>query len=254
MDRRHIETKRVVDRYLRGEMTVREAHDFEQFCLDHPEALRRLPIPVSVKARLSRRPAVDSDTGAFPALPSGAARAAFEAAEEEFEEETASRFRAAGRSRVIIGGLALALVAAVAGLIIYAVQARALSKQIRSMQTEASATQMQAPASVAIYHVRPVRQRPEQATVAPGWFMPPQLLDLYIEVADGRHTQFQVTIDKVDSGRLMQIRRVARDSNRELRLGLNSSAFGPGEYLLKIDGYTWQGQTEDVGWVRLDLR
>ena len=43
----------------------------------------------------------------------------------------------------------------------------------------------------------------------------------------------------------MQLRRIARDSNRELRLALNSSAFGPGDYLLKIDGYNWRGQTED---------
>jgi hypothetical protein len=254
MDRRYIETKRVVDRYLAGKLTVREAHDFEQFCLSHPEALKRMPLPVSVKARLSRRPAVGSDTGTFPASPSSAARAAFEAAEEEFEEETAGRFRAAGRTRVIIGGLALALVVAVAGLIIYALRAGALSKQIQAMQSEAQATQAQAPASVETYHVRPVRQRPEQAVIAPGWSVPPRLLDLYIEVADRRHTEFQITVDSLDDGRLLQVRRITRDSNRELRLALNSSAFGPGEYMLKIDGYTWQGQAEEVGWVRLDLR
>ena len=63
-----------------------------------------------------------------------------------------------------------------------------------------------------------------------------------------------ITIDKVDGGRVMQLRRVARDSNRELRLALNSSAFGPGDYLLKIDGYNWRGQTEAVGWVRSSLQ
>ena len=62
-------------------------------------------------------------------------------------------------------------------------------------------------------------------------------------------TQFQITIDKVDGGRVMQLRRVARDSNRSCASALNSSAFGPGDYLLKFDGYNWRGQTEEVGWV-----
>jgi hypothetical protein len=83
---------------------------------------------------------------------------------------------------------------------------------------------------------------------------PPQWLDLYINVSEGKYTQFMIRIEKVDEGLVMQLRRVARDSNRELRLALNSSAFGPGDYLLKIDGYNWRGQTEDVGWVRISLQ
>ena len=51
----------------------------------------------------------------------------------------------------------------------------------------------------------------------------------------------------------MQIRRIARDSNNEVRIGLNSSAFGPGQYLLKIDGLTWKGQVQDYAWVMLGL-
>ncbi len=80
------------------------------------------------------------------------------------------------------------------------------------------------------------------------------MLDLYIDVSEGKYNQFMITIDKVDGGRVMQLRRVARDSNRELRLALNSSAFGPGDYLVKVDGYNWRGQTEEVGWLRIGLQ
>jgi len=44
------------------------------------------------------------------------------------------------------------------------------------------------------------------------------------------------------------------DSNRELRLSLNSSAFGPGEYRIRIEGYTWRGQRAGAGWVRLVMK
>ena len=60
MDRRYIENEHVVDRYLSGDLTVREARDFEKFCQDNPAFLQALPIPVRLKTRLSRRPVEDS--------------------------------------------------------------------------------------------------------------------------------------------------------------------------------------------------
>jgi hypothetical protein len=259
MDRKYIEAEHIVDRYLSGDLTVREAREFEQYCHDHPEALKAMPIPVRLKARLSRRPAADSETGVFKAIPSSATHAALEASDEGFdveeEEREYSRGPSGGGNRAVFIGLVFALVAAVAGVVAYAVQANSLSKQIRTMERDAKATQMQAAGSTAVYRVQPVRgDKPAKATLALGWMQPPQWLDLYINVSEGKYTQFMIRIEKVDEGLVMQMRRVARDSNRELRLALNSSAFGPGDYLLKIDGYNWRGQTEHVGWVRISLQ
>jgi hypothetical protein len=257
MDRKYIEAEHIVDRYLSGDLTVREAREFEQYCHDHPEALKSMPIPVRLKARLSRRPAADSETGVFKAIPSSATHAALEASDEgidvEEDERDYSRGPSVGGSRTVFIGLVFALVAAVAGVIAYAVQANSLSKQIRAMEREAKSTQMQAAGSTAVYRVEPVRGKPSKATLALGWMRPPQWLDLYIDVSEGKYTQFMIRVEKVDEGLVMQMRRVARDSNRELRLALNSSAFGPGDYLFKIDGYNWRGQTEDVGWIRINL-
>ncbi|HET9444789.1 MAG TPA: hypothetical protein VFO35_00920 [Steroidobacteraceae bacterium] len=259
MDRKYIEAEHIVDRYLSGDLTVREAREFEQYCHDHPEALKAMPIPVRLKARLSRRPAADSETGVFKAIPSSATHAALDASDEgidvEEEEREYSRAQPIGGNRMVFIGLVLALVAAVAGLIAYAIQANSLSTQLRTVQREAKAMQMTAAGSTATYRVEPVRGgKPSQATLALGWMQPPQWLDLYIDVSEGKYTQFMIRVEKVDEGLVMQLRRVARDSNRELRLALNSSAFGPGDYLLKIDGYNWRGQTEAVGWVRINLQ
>ena len=258
MDRKYIEAEHIVDRYLSGDLTVREAREFEQYCQDHPEALKAMPIPVRLKARLSRRPAADSETGVFKAIPSSASHAALEAADEGFDEEEEKRQYssgpAIGGNRTVFIGLVFALVAAVAGVVAYAVQANSLSKQLRTVQREAKAMQMQAAGSTATYRVEPVRGRPEKPTLALGWMQPPQWLDIYIDVSEGKYTQFMIRVEKVDEGLVMQLRRVARDSNRELRLALNSSAFGPGDYLFKIDGYNWRGQTEAVGWIRINMK
>lgn len=260
MDRSYIDREHIVERYLAGDLTVREARQFEQFCRDHPEALKEMPIPVRLKARLARRPAEHSETGMFQAIPSSATHAAIEATAEGFdledEVETRARESAFGATAVklVIASLVLALAGAVAGLMSYASKARSAAEQLEALRQEWRSTQMQPPGRVQRYRVQPVRIQPSQPTLTIGWPIPPELVDLHIDVSEGKFTQFLITIDKVDGGRIMQIRRIARDSNREVRLGLNSSAFGPGEYLLKLDGYNWRGQTQEVGWVRLDLQ
>jgi hypothetical protein len=259
VDRKYIESEHIVDRYLSGELTVREAREFEQYCVDNPQALRDMPIPVRIKARLSKRPSQESETGVFKAIPSSVTRAALEASDEglddTFEERgSLSAMVGAGVSRGLMIVLIVALIAAVGGVVVYGMRASALSQELASVRSEVRSSQMQAPGGTSTHRVQPVRARPAQATLALGWLSPPQWLDLRVNVSEGKYTQFQVTIDNVESGKIMQIRRIARDSNKELRLLLNSSAFGPGEYLVKIDGYTWRGQTEDVGWLRLDLK
>jgi hypothetical protein len=87
-----------------------------------------------------------------------------------------------------------------------------------------------------------------------GWPEPPQMLDLYLPIAYSDFTSFAISIDKVDQGRMMVVQRAMPDSNRELRLSLNSSAFGPGEYRIRIEGYTWRGTRVDAGWVRLVIK
>ena len=147
----------------------------------------------------------------------------------------------------------LALIAAVAGLIAYGFHASSLTAQLQQVKRDTRTAQMQPPGSVQTYRVQLSRTKPEQATLALGWLQPPQLLDLQIDATEGKYNAFQITIDRIDGSRVMQIRRIHRDSNRDVRLALNSSAFGPGEFLLRFDGYNWRGQTEEVGWIRLGL-
>lgn len=258
MDRNYIQNEHIIDRYLSGDLMVREAREFEKYCLEHPAFLNEMPIPVRLKARLSRRPVESSETGVFQAIPSSATRAALEVNDEGFdaEEEKSewrSRYSGGGGNRVLVMGLAVALIAALGGLVAYGLHARGLSEKLQQMQRQMKVTQMQAPGGRQKFRLQFSRSQPQQPTLELGWMQPPQLLELNFDASNGAYNAFQITIDKADGSRIMQIHRVARDSNKELRLVLNSSAFGPGEYLLKFDGYTWRGQLEPVGWARLGL-
>lgn len=260
MDRKYIENEHIVDRYLAGELTVREAREFEKFCLEHPSFLNALPIPVRLKARLARRPLEDSETGIFQAIPSSATHAAVEAADEGFDDDDdrgqwqATTGRGGAGSRALVMVLVLALIGAIGGIVAYGMHANNLERQLRDVKRAMESKQMQAPGNVRTYRVNLSRAKPTEPTLAVGWAVPPQLMDIYVDVMEGKYNTFQITIDKVEGGRVMQLRRIARDSNKELRFSLNSSAFGPGDYLLKFDGYTWRGQPEEIGWIRLGLQ
>jgi len=86
------------------------------------------------------------------------------------------------------------------------------------------------------------------------WPDPPEMLDVFLPVAYSEFTSFWLAIAKVDQGRVLVVQRIAPDSNKELRLSLNSSSFGPGEYRIHLQGYTWRGDRVDAGWVRLVVK
>ncbi len=79
---------------------------------------------------------------------------------------------------------------------------------------------------------------------------PPEELDLYFPVRYSDYRSFALFMDKVDHGRVMVIHRLRPDSNGDLRLAVNSSALGEGEFRIRLQGYTRLGQREDTGWVR----
>ena len=153
-------------------------------------------------------------------------------------------------------GLVIALAAALPLLLALTIAARIESHHDRAAAAEferQARTLTLRPAS----QVRAVRitPNPQSWSASPdatlGWPEPPELLDLYLPVLYTEFRVFGVTVDKVDVGRVLDLQRLSVDSNRELRFTLNSSAFGPGEYRIRLQGYTWRGQRVDAGWVRL---
>jgi len=121
-----------------------------------------------------------------------------------------------------------------------------------ALETRVQALALRTPARERALRIAP---NPRSWSAAPDatirWPEPPELLDLYLPVAYADFPTYAVTIDKVDLGRMVVVQRMMPDSNRELRLSLNSSGFRPGEYRIRIDGYTWRGERVDAGWVRL---
>jgi hypothetical protein len=81
-----------------------------------------------------------------------------------------------------------------------------------------------------------------------------QLADLKIDESRSPYKIFRVTIDRIDQGRVAVISELAKDSNGHLRLALNSSALGPGNYQFTIEGLTWRGDAEPDSWITIGIQ
>lgn len=173
--------------------------------------------------------------------------------DEEFEDTDEQPSPPARGSKPLINILAAVVGLLIAALGISAWRLSVQAKQIRTLTVAGKALQIRAPSSVQTYRLKPSAGLPQSPSLSLGWPNPPLLLELHIDVGDSKFNTFQLTLDKKNDARVTQIRRIARDSNKELTLSLNSSAFGPGEYRLKLEGYTWRGELEDEGWLTLKL-
>jgi hypothetical protein len=80
-----------------------------------------------------------------------------------------------------------------------------------------------------------------------------ELADFKFDVSWSTFTNFRITIDRVDQGRVAVLTNLARDSNGHLRIALNSSAIGPGEYDVEFEGLDWRGTPAPQAWTRFTV-
>ena len=81
-----------------------------------------------------------------------------------------------------------------------------------------------------------------------------QLVDFKIDETRSAYKTFQITIDRIDQGRVEVLHNLVKDSNGHLRIALNSSALGPGNYQLAIEGLSWRGDPEPDSWVTIGIQ
>lgn len=170
--------------------------------------------------------------------------------DSDFETAAPPEHRLPLSSKWVIAG-SLFTTVAVIGL--YAWRAGVHEEQVRTLRAQAKSLQLRAPGSVQSYRLKPSVRPPSTPTLRLRQPEPPQLLDLYINVAGSPFHTFQVTVDKQDGARVLLIRRIARDSNGDLRLSWNSSVFAPGEYQFRLEGYDQRGDLRDAGWVSIGI-
>ncbi|HUN76234.1 MAG TPA: hypothetical protein VMU40_17080 [Steroidobacteraceae bacterium] len=231
MDRDFIARNQIVERYFSGKLPLKGAGEFERFCKDHPELLDEIGLPERVNAGLRLLEA---------------------AGKPEPWREPSRRF---WHNPVI----PMCLAAAVAILLFATVGLEhSLAQKSRAIQSlnDAVASQPLEPATT----TRTIRLLPsrEGASASPavviGAAGQTQLADLHIDLTHSPYKVYRIIIDRADQGRVAILNNMAKDSNGHVRIALNSSALGPGNYQFTIEGLNWRGEPQPDSWVTIGVQ
>ena len=227
MDREFIIKNQIVERYLSGRLPPRGVTDFEKLIRSRPQLIEELGLPDRVNAGLRL---LDAAGIAEP----------WAEKQKKFWEKPAFTFAAAG----------VAVAAVIASLV--------LAMQVSSRDASIAKLKQQ-------NHERPVepstRKRPIKVSTARNG--PPKQSSVTIRSGDfaelktdlswSRYSSFRVSIHRVDQGSVATFDGVAKDSNGDLRISLNAGAFGPGDYMITIEGMNMRRDSIPMAWVRFAI-
>lgn len=230
MDRDFIARNQVVERYLSGRLPLKGATEFERFCRDNPEILDELGLPERVNAGLRL---LDASGKPEP----------WQEAKQPFWQ----------KAQVTIG-LAAAVVV-LAGVLWYSMNdGAAKAQRITKLQSQAAERPLDPATSTREIRLLPSREGGSNTPAITIGGGAAQLVDFKIDESRSPYKVFRVTIDRIDQGRVAVISDLGKDSNGHLRIALNSSALGPGNYQLTIEGLTWRGEAEPDSWITIGIQ
>ncbi|HXS28926.1 MAG TPA: hypothetical protein VN730_14775 [Steroidobacteraceae bacterium] len=231
MDRDFIARNQIIERYLSGKLPIKGATEFERFCNANPELLDELGLPERVNAALRLL-----EAGGKP---------------EPWREQP-KRFWEKPYLAIALGAAALVLLVATALL------ARSNSRKtvmIASLAQQVAAQPLDPATTTRTIRLLPSRERASTTpAVVIGGGGQTQLAQLLLDMSRSPYKMFRVTIDRIDQGRVAIINNLGKDSNGHLRIALNSSALGPGNYQFTIEGLTWRGEPEPDSWITIGIQ
>jgi hypothetical protein len=229
MDRDFIARNQVVERYLSGRLPLKGATDFERFCHDHPQMLDEIGLPERVNAGLRLLEAAGKP--------------------EPWQEAP----RPAWQKPTVTLGLAAAV--AVLAIAFAGVTGHSASKSHHIADLEKRVAEQPLDPATSTRSIRLMPSR-SGASNAPAIIIgggKAELADIKIDESRSPYHVFRITIDRIDQGRVGVIANIAKDSNGHLRIALNSSALGPGNYQLTLEGIDWRGEPQPDSWVTIGV-
>jgi hypothetical protein len=231
MDRDFIARNQVVERYLSGRLPLKGATDFERFCAENPQILDEIGLPERVNAGLRLLEA------------SGKPEPWQEAARPVWQKVQVTLGLAAA---VAVFALTLAFVS---------LGSASKSHRIAELQKESAERALDPATSTRVIRLVPSREGASNspAITIGGIGGSAQLADIRIDESRSPYHAFRVTIDRIDQGRVAILGDLAKDSNGHLRIALNSSALGPGNYQLTLEGLDWRGEPQPDSWVTIGI-
>ena len=224
MDREFIIKNQIVERYLAGRLPPKGVTDFERLIRARPELIEELGLADKVNAGLRL---LDAAGVAEP----------WAEKQKKFWENPVFTFGAAG--------LALA---ALIGCAVLATQVSSRDTKIANLTKDVQERPIAPSTQKRTIRVGVSRSGPPaSSTLSIGLG---EFAELKADLSWTRFALFRVSIDRVNQGRVAVLDGVAKDSNGDIRIALNAGAFGPGDYMVTLEGLNMRREHLPVAWYR----
>jgi len=227
MDREFILKNQIVERYLAGRLPPKGVTDFEKLIRSRPQLIEELGLADKVNAGLRL---LDAAGIAEP----------WSEKPKKFWEKPAFTMGAAGLA-----------VAAVLGCLVLAMQVSSRDAMIAKQKAENIERPIAPSTQKRTVIVGVARNGPPKAatlSISYGEFA-----EMKVDLSWARYPSYKVSIDRVNQGRVAVLDGVEKDSNGHLRLSLNAGAFGPGDYMVTIEGLTMRRESIPIAWFRVGV-
>jgi hypothetical protein len=229
MDAAFIQQNQIIERYLAGKLPLKGTQDFERYCKDHPETLTSLGMGDRLNAALRL---LDASGQPLP-----------------WTEKPLPFYQKP---------LTIAVVTALAGTLLIATLMLLAAggkkdERIAVLTNEVETWPLLPSKSTRAVMIQPSRTGPVVGSAGVIGGRDAELADFKFDLSWSAFNNFRVTVDRVDQGRVAVLGNLARDSNGHLRISLNSSALGPGDYDVNFEGLDWRGAPNAQAWTRFSI-
>ena len=227
MDREFVIKNQIVERYIAGRLPPKGVTDFERLIRSRPELIEELGLADRVNAGLRL---LDAAGIAEP----------WAEKPKKFWEKPAVTFAAAG----------VAIVALI-GCLVLAMQVSSRDGKIAKLTKEVQERPIAPSTQKRTILVGVARNGPPASptlTIGLGEFA-----ELKADLSWTKYNLFRVSIDRVNQGRVAVLDGVAKDSNGHVRIALNAGAFGPGDYMVTLEGLNMRRERLPVAWFRIGV-
>lgn len=227
MDREFIIKNQIVERYLAGRLPPKGVTDFERLIRTRPQLIEELGLADKVNAGLRLLDAAG------------------------IAEPWAEKPKKAWEKPIFAMGAAALAVAALIGCLVLAMQVSSRNATIAKQKQENIDRPISPSTLKRTILVEAARNGPpvqSTLTIRHGEFA-----ELKTDLSWARYSSFRVSIDRVNQGRVAVLDGVEKDSNGHLRISLNAGAFGPGDYMVAIEGLNLRRESIPIAWYRISV-
>jgi len=228
MDREFIIKNQIVERYLAGRLPPKGVTDFEKLIRSRPQLIEELGLADKVNAGLRLLDAA------------GVA------------EPWAEKEKKIWEKPIFTMGAAALAIAALIGCAVLAMQVSSRNETIAKQKKENIERSISPSTRKRSILVGVARNGPPSAStlsISYGEFA-----EMKVDVSWARYGAFKVSVDRVGQGRVAVIDGLEKDSNGHLRISLNAGAFGPGDYMVTIEGLNLRRESLPLAWFRISVK